>query len=156
MQSRTVCFTGHRIITDENLSFVKQKLEVMIENLINDGYLYFLAGGALGFDTISALSVLKLKKKYPHIRLFLILPCISQADRWSSENRAIYEAVKADADKISYTSIEYTNDCMYKRNRQLVENSSVCICYLKEKPGGTAYTVNYAKQRGLKIYNIAD
>ena len=156
MHSRTVCFSGHRIIADEKLTLVMQKLEIMIENLINDGYLYFLAGGALGFDTISALSVLKLKKKYPHIRLFLILPCISQADRWSSENRAIYEAVKADADKISYISIEYTNDCMYKRNRQLVENSSVCICYLKEKTGGTAYTVNYAKQRGHKIYNIAD
>ena len=43
---------------------------------------------------------------------------------------------------------------MHKRNRHLANNSSVCVCYLTEESGGTFYTVNYAKQKGLEIINI--
>lgn len=49
------------------------------------------------------------------------------------------------------------NECgyMHKRNRYLVDNSSVCVCYLTEDTGGTAYTVNYAIKSGLKVINTA-
>ena len=33
----------------------------------------------------------------------------------------------------------------------LVDNSNVCVCYLTEDTGGTAYTVNYAIKSGLKV-----
>ena len=46
--------------------------------------------------------------------------------------------------------------CLKKRNRHLVDNSSVCICYLTENKGGTFYTVNYANSKQLKIVNIAE
>ena len=59
------------------------------------------------------------------------------------------------ADKEVYTSQDYYNGCMHKRNRHLVNNSSKCICYFTEKPGGTFYTVKYASERGLSIVNIA-
>lgn len=54
-----------------------------------------------------------------------------------------------------YTSQEYTQGCMHKRNRHLVDNSSVCICYLTKESGGTAYIVKYAKERGLEVINVA-
>lgn len=44
---------------------------------------------------------------------------------------------------------------MAKRNRHLVDNSSVCVAYLTQSGGGTAYTVEYANKHGLKIINIA-
>ncbi len=62
---------------------------------------------------------------------------------------------KAQADKVVYTSQEYTRGCMFKRNRYLVDNSGVCVCYLARDAGGTAYTVNYAKRQGLEIINLA-
>lgn len=68
----------------------------------------------------------------------------------------MYEYIKTQADKIVYTSQEYTRGCMHKRNRHLVDNSSVCICYLTEPSGGTAYTVNYALRNGKSVINIAD
>ena len=68
----------------------------------------------------------------------------------------IYESIKEQADKVVYTSEEYTRGCMHKRNRHLVDNSSVCICYLTESTGGTAYTVNYAKEKGLMTINVAE
>ena len=46
--------------------------------------------------------------------------------------------------------------CMLKRNRHLVDGSSVCIAYLAQEKGGTAYTVNYAKEHGLTVLNIAN
>ena len=49
----------------------------------------------------------------------------------------------------------YTQGCMHRRNRHLVDHSSVCICYLTGSSGGTAYTVNYARKQGLEIINIA-
>lgn len=60
------------------------------------------------------------------------------------------------ADKVVYTSQEYTRGCMHKRNRHLVDNSSACISYLTENKGGTFYTVNYAKSKGVEVINIAE
>ena len=54
-----------------------------------------------------------------------------------------------------YTSQAYTAGCMHKRNRHLVDNSSVCVCYLTKDSGGTAYTVRYARKRGLEVINLA-
>lgn len=66
-----------------------------------------------------------------------------------------YERIKAQADKVVYTAQQYTSGCMHRRNRHLVDNSSVCVCYLTKDSGGTAYTVQYAERQELKIINIA-
>ena len=156
MKEKTCCFTGHRDIPSGANQRIFAKTEEMIENLIKKGYLYFGAGGALGFDTIAAFAVLKLKERYSNVRLILVLPCLSQTRGWSNEDVKIYEDIKKQADKVVYTSEEYTRGCMHKRNRHLVDNSSACISYLTESKGGTAYTVDYAKKHGLTVYNIAD
>lgn len=44
-------------------------MEREIERSIQAGYVYFGAGGALGFDTLAAQMVLKLKERYPDIKL---------------------------------------------------------------------------------------
>ena len=44
---------------------------------------------------------------------------------------------------------------VWQKNRHLVDNSSVCVAYLTQSGGGTAYTVEYANKHGLKIINIA-
>jgi len=151
---KTCCFTGHRVIL-ENDSKIQKRLESEIKRLINIDVQYFGAGGAVGFDTIAALTVLKLKIEFPQIKLILVLPCKDQTKGWNEKDIKIYNQIRSTADKVVYTSEYYTNNCMFKRNRHLVDNSSVCICYLREKSGGTAYTVNYAKQKGLNIINLA-
>ena len=59
------------------------------------------------------------------------------------------------ADKVVFTSEQYYNGCMQKRNRHMVDSSSLCICYLTKNTGGTAYTVNYAERHGLKTVNVS-
>ena len=156
VKEKTCCFTGHREIPSKAYQRLFSKTEEMVESLIKEGYLFFGAGGALGFDTIAALVVLKLKEKYPDVRLILVLPCLSQTRGWSSHDVGIYEDIKSRADKVVYTSEEYTRGCMHKRNRHLVDNSSACIAYLTENKGGTAYTVDYAQKHGLTVYNVAE
>lgn len=156
LREHTVCFTGHRKIPPEQQEKVARQLRKTLIELVDSGYRYFGAGGALGFDTLAAQTVLSLKSDFPQIRLILVLPCLSQADNWSSHDKEIYVAIKSQADKVVYTSREYTRGCMHKRNRHLVDNSSVCICYLTEKTGGTAYTVEYAESKNLRVINTAE
>lgn len=154
-RAMTCCFTGHRNIPKSMYSVVKFKLRREIEKLIKQGVLYFGAGGALGFDTIAALTVLDLKKKHPDIKLILVLPCVNQMKNWDRADVEAYNDIIERADKVVYTSKEYYEGCMLKRNRHLVENSAYCICYCKYQSGGTAYTVDYAKKQNVTVINIA-
>jgi len=150
----TCCFTGHRTIPMGQLNYVKNLLNRTVEELIAKGYSVFAAGGALGFDTMAAQCVLNLKFKYPRIKLLLILPCLEQTKGWSEYDISVYEDIKNKADEVIYTSLNYTKGCMFKRNRALVDKSSVCIAYLTKKTGGTAYTAKYAVEKGLQLINL--
>ena len=145
MINQTCCFTGHRKIPLDQLESVTQRLRDAVIASIKYGYLYFGAGGALGFDTLAAQTVLDLKKDYPQIKLILVLPCKTQTRGWKQEDIEEYNRIMKAADKVVYTSQDYYNGCMHKRNRHLVDNSSLCICYLTERTGGTAYTIDLAK-----------
>lgn len=155
MREMTACFTGHRSIPLMQRGTVRKKLEKTVRELIGKGYRYFGAGGALGFDTMAADVILRLRNEFPDIKLILVLPCKTQADRWSEKDRKIYEKQKAAADKVIYVSETYYNGCMLVRNRRLVDNSSVCVAYLTHAGGGTAYTVRYAEKSGVPVISIA-
>jgi len=156
MREKTCCFTGHRELpTGRERQNLAIRLEEAVMEQIEKGVKFFGAGGALGFDTLAAQTVLRLKEKYPDIKLILVLPCLTQTRGWPAGDVEEYERIKALADKVVYTSQEYTGDCMFRRNRHLVDNSRVCICYLTKESGGTAYTVDYAEKQGLEIINLA-
>ena len=155
LKNKTACFTGHRKIPPEELPMVKENLRKILIDCIEKGYCYFGAGGALGFDTLAAITVLELKEVYPDIRLILVLPCRNQTRGWKEIDIQKYEWIKSKADKVVYTSEHYYNGCMQKRNRHLVDHSSLCICYYTRQRGGTAFTVDYASNIGLIITNLA-
>lgn len=156
MVEETCCFTGHRKLSSREKKRVHSALERTVECLIQAGIRFFGTGGALGFDAMAAQTVLKLRSRYPQIRLILVLPCRSQTRGWKKEDIQTYETIRAAADKVKYICEEYTWDCMYRRNRHLVDHSSVCVCYLTKRQGGTAYTVNYAKTQGCSVINLAE
>lgn len=116
------------------------------------GTTHFITGGAIGFDTIVAQSVLDLKSNYTEIKLILAIPCEDQASKWSDEDKYIYENIKKNADKVIYISKKYEEDCMLKRNRFMVDNSNFVIgAWDGRKRGGTYYTLNYAKKSNKEI-----
>ena len=155
MKNKTCCFTGHRQIPAEYLPTLSAKLRKTLISYIEKGYTFFGAGGALGFDTLAAQEVLNLRNQYQDIKLILVLPFRDQAERWKAEDIEEYERIKRSADKVVYTSDHYYSGCMHKRNRHLVDCSSLCICYLTNPTGGTAYTVDYARKMGCIVENLA-
>ena len=155
MREKTACFTGHRDIPKKDIRKTRKNTLNAIIKAYENGYRYFGSGGAVGYDLLAASCVLHLKKKYPDIKLILVLPCRGQTKYWPESEIRKYERILKKADKVVYTSENYFNGCMQKRNRHLVVNSSLCICYLTKNTGGTYYTVDYAKKNGLKIINTA-
>ena len=155
LKKHTCCFTGHRVIPSCEKKNNQNLLESAVEKVIRNGYRFFGTGGALGFDTMAAKTVLELKRQHPNIRLILVLPCVDQTTGWKQYDIDEYDRIKVLADKVVYTSREYHTGCMHKRNRHLVDHSSLCICYLTRLSGGTAYTVRYAESKNLKTINLA-
>lgn len=151
-----VCFTGHRSIDPNIAPKLTQVLERVLSLLIENGATHFYAGGALGFDTIAALAVIKLRKRYPHIKLCLILPCKTQSKLWSDRDKYVYQIILRAADSIEYVHETYTSSCMHERNRRLVDSAELCVAYCEHNGGGTAYTVAYALKNQKELINTAD
>ena len=149
----TCCFTGHRIIPNDDVLKVDENTESVCKSLIKKGFKTFITGGAKGFDTIAAQCVLRLRNEYD-IRLVIAVPCKDQSKGWSKTDKDIYDKILHFADEVIVLSENYTPHCMHKRNRFMVDNSSVCVAYLKKMSGGTAYTVNYAADTGKAIIFI--
>lgn len=148
------CFTGHRFISAEHRPQISKNLPAMIQELAELGVTDFIAGGALGFDTLAARAVLDERVKNPDIRLILALPCRNQYKRWNKNDTKTYLDICDAADKIFYISDDYYNGCMQKRNRVMADNSSHCIFYMRTPRGGTAYTVKYALSCELEMHNV--
>lgn len=154
-KSITCCFSGHRRIPGSLYDELEYRLSCTLESLVMRGFRYFVNGGALGFDTMSALLVLKMKNRYPDIKLIMELPCRDQDRYWRQQDKEVYAGILAGADEVLYTADSYYNGCMHERNRRMIDRSSVCICYLTEDSGGTYYTVMKAHSSGLEIINMA-
>ncbi len=150
----TCSFTGHRNINPKDVYSIKNKIYLNVIYLIKNGVIYFGVGGARGFDTIAAEVILELRKIYPYIKLILVIPCLDQNKYWSKVDNEKYEKIKKQADKVKVLSYRYYKGCMQDRNRHLIDHSSYLICYKRKNTGGTAYTVNYAKTKNIKVIEI--
>jgi len=157
MREMTACFSGHRNIAEKDLPRLMQRLDETIESLIERGVVFYGAGGAIGFDTLASLAVLKYRKRNPAVKLILVLPCANQDERWSKTDKQTYRHLLNGADKIKYVSERpYFDGCMEARNLHLVQNSGVCVAYMKRARSGTSQTVRLAREHGLTVINLVD
>ncbi len=145
MKGQTCCFTGHRKL-DEDENEIKNKLHIIIRSLIVNNIIYYISGAAKGFDLLAAETVLELRKEFPQIRLILEIPCRNQSQGWGDVDQKRYQHILQNADEIQILSEHYFRGCMQKRNRVMVEKSSVCVCHRRRFSGGTQYTVSYAEK----------
>ena len=92
---RSICFTGHRHIVRAELPALLKELRRVLETAIPQGFVDFYAGGALGWDTYCAQTVLDLREEYPCIALHLVLPCSrgEQTARWTEAQKAAYDCI---------------------------------------------------------------
>lgn len=162
-QTITACFTGHRpqklpFGTDESAigcQKLKKRLTQEIERLITEqGVTHFISGFALGTDIYCAEIVLKLKGKYPNIKLESAVPCETQAIKWRAADRERYYELLSKCDEETLLQTSYTPGCMQRRNRYMVDKSQFVLAVWDGTPSGTGNTVRYAKEQGKKLLLI--
>lgn len=157
MRAKTACFTGHRTIRPDHLDIVKARTEVEIRRLIlKEDIRYWGCGGALGMDCLAASILMRLRDtEFPHIKVILVAPFPGYTSRWTDEQKATYEQMLPLYDKRVFVSQIGSREAYLKRDRHLVDNSSIVIAYKTRESGGTAYTVRYAEHQNIPVINIA-
>lgn len=146
-------FTGHRHIA--NCVETKRKVEDAVRLCYKNGQRFFYVGGAIGFDTIAAESVLKLKAEFPDIVLIVVVPFPQQDKLFNDSYRNRYFNILNMADEVITISDSFSNFAYLKRNDYMVSHSSQLIAYWDDVSlGGTSYTVIKAREKKLTIYNL--
>lgn len=130
-----------------------QTMEETIEKLINEqGYNYFIAGGAIGVDTDFAETVIRLREyKYPNIKLEIAVPCENQDLKWNQSDKDKYHQILSQADFVNVLSKHYTKFCMAKRNEYMVNKSDMVLVFWNTKitKGGTYRTLMYMNRKKI-------
>lgn len=163
MSIMACAITGHRPMKfsfgydekDEKCIRLKLVMAQQINALIKGGVSLFYTGMALGTDLWCTEIVLEMKRKYPNVRLTAVLPCETQANKWSTEQRERYFNTLAECDDVITLNARYTRQCMLERNRYMVDHANYLLAvYDGGGKGGTAYTVRYAREKKREVIVI--
>lgn len=157
MRLKTACFTGHRDIPVIEAKGIMERTEYVIQQLYDEkGVRFWGVGGALGYDTLAADILFRLRASYmPDIKIILVYPFDGFTDRWKALQKANHEMRLPYYDKVVRVANAPSHEAYLARDRHLVDGSAYCIAYQTRDSGGTAYTIRYAKKCGVEVFNIA-
>lgn len=162
-EKKTLAFTGlrpHKLpfgFDERHSSCVALKnclAGQMVRMIEIEGVDHFISGMAMGIDMICAELVLELKTTYPHITLLAAIPCNDQDILWPHQYRQRYRDILAQCDDKHVECESYTDDCMMRRNRFMVNQSDYLIAVWNGAPGGTSSTISFARKMKRKIILI--
>ena len=164
--AHALCFSGHRPSRlPENGDPDAPEMQPLIAALrkeliaaIDRGKTTMLHGCMAGWDLVCSLQVIELKKLYPQIQLISVAPYksefFSREKCWTPDWIKRAREVLSQHDMGVKVAEQYRSGIYYERNRVLVQYSSELICYWDGGKGGTKYTVDRGKNRGLIIKNL--
>ena len=159
MNRETTCsFTGHRPEklpwrgdeSDPRCLALKERLAAAVEDAYDKGMRHFMCGMARGADFYFCDAVLELRERRSGVTLEAVIPCEEQAARWSERERERWFSLVERCDGETMLQHHYEKGCMLRRNRYLVDHSSMLIAVYDGMLGGTMYTLSYAMKRGLE------
>ena len=155
---KSCCFTGHRPVrlpwkmneTDPRCIALKEQLASTLDGIYEAGYRHFICGMAIGCDTYFAEAVLALREKHGDLTLEAAIPCDDQADKWNRKQQETYASLLSRCDRVTYVSHTYTPDCMMRRNRYMIDHSSLLLACFNGRSSGTMNTILYAQRQGIQ------
>ena len=161
---RYICctFTGHReskLPWGENESDVrcielKQRLYDAVEAVYRSGKRHFICGMASGCDIYFCEAVIKLREEHPEVSLEAAIPFEEQSKLWSPRQKRRYDRLVSECDYQTVVQRDYSPECYARRNRYMVDCSSVLIAAFNGRPGGTMSTLLYAMRQGVEIIQL--
>lgn len=140
---KSVVFIGH----GECFGINRNQLTAEIVKCIESGTTHFLSGGQGDYDILCAQIVFKLKREYPQIKNILVIPYLT----FNVFNKQIFDEIifPEGFEKYHYKS------AIPMRNKFMIKNSSIAICYINHGWGNAVKTYEYAKKNGLEIINLS-
>ena len=157
MKEQTCCFTGHRNVPVDKQKEIVARTGAKVRERISEGYQCFVVGGAVGYDTLAAELLFRLRDgEHLDIRVTLAYPFDGYMDRWSEEQKATYERLLPLYDERICVAAAASRGAYLQRDRYMVDASSACIAYCTRQTGGTTYTIRYAAKKGVPVCNIAE
>lgn len=104
---------------------------------------------ARGADFYFSEAVLALRELRPDVTMEAALPCEEQTSRWPERDRNRYFLLVSQCNLETMVQHRYTNGCMQRRDRYMVDHASRLIAVYDGLLGGTMYTLTYAMRSGL-------
>ena len=157
--ARTCCFTGSRPKNypwgrdKECEAKIEEKLKIAVQEAVERGYRHFISGMAVGIDLLAAKIVLQLRGDMPKMEITLeaAIPFLFQSKRWKEETKREYEIILSQCDKVHYIADAFSLEAYKKRDKYMVDKSSLLIAVEGKPNGGTARTIAYARELGRTI-----
>ncbi len=144
MNSKSAIFIGHK----ECYGFDNKQIRSEILKLIDADVTEFYNGGMGNFDWMCARIVYDLKKEYPHIHNYLVIPYLT----FTILEKKYFDSIIYPDGFEKY----HFKAAIPARNRYLVDNAEYALCYVTHGWGGAAKTLERAKKKGLTIINIGE
>ncbi|MBQ7335309.1 MAG: hypothetical protein IJW92_02415 [Clostridia bacterium] len=147
MEIYRVSFIGHRKI------YCIDEIEANIERILRDllyqkEYVEFYVGRNGDFDILAASAIKRVQKDFwKNCSLILVLPYHVKDEQYYNH---FYDEICLPVDPKTHFKA-----AIIKRNEWLIDCSNLLITYVEHKSGGAYKTLEYAKQKGVKIINIA-
>lgn len=156
----TIGTTGHRPqklggFGSKSIGLIYDKARECVEDQIskNGKEIKFITGMALGWDIGIAHACVA--KKIPFIAA---VPFIGQEKVWPDQSKKEWKELIEQAEKIvivaDAVAVVSIPLALKKRNCWIVDNCSIMTALWNgEKNGGTWHAVNYAQEKGRKVFN---
>ncbi|MCL2071512.1 MAG: SLOG family protein [Oscillospiraceae bacterium] len=142
------CLSGLLTIED-----IRDCLKSRMIEMIDEGFMTFQCGMAIGSDMLFAEIALELRQRYSSlVRFVAVIPCLEHDKNWNEYDRNLCREMTEKADDVVIVSnTRYFDGCMAKRNRYLIENCDELVAIYDGQKGGTMQTINFAKGKGMKV-----
>lgn len=142
------CFMiGHREVPESLLSAVQSAVERMI---VVNGVDEFIVGYYGNFDVLSRKAVIAAKRRFPHVRLTLLLPyhpAERAVDVCEGEDRTYYPFFDERVPR---------RVAIVRANRCAVDRCRFLIVYVSHPASNAKKILDYAEKRGRVIENVAN
>ena len=143
-----ICFFGHSeaYCSDE----VRHRLVVLLSDLVNEGDCEFWFGGYGRFDDMAYSCASHVTSSF-EIKKIFVTPYITESYQ---KNQLEYKKYKYDC--MIYPEIESVplRFAISARNRWMVENADIVICYINHLSGGAYTAIKHAKKHCKRIINL--
>jgi len=140
----TATFIGHKECYGVKVEDVRAEIVKLIEAGVTD----FMSGGMGSFDWMCARTVYELKKTYPQISNYLVIPYLT----FTIAEEKYFDSIVYPEGFEKY----HFKAAIPARNKYLIDNSAYALCYVTHGWGGAAQTYERAVKKGLTIINLGE